>query len=100
MQTMSQSAAPGQSEPPHAEALVAPAAAGLHAVLVDQLERRPPGKRRVLELQCAQVAVLAVDILLPLRKGRRDQPARAGAAEILQRAVDIGKAEMHEAIAA
>ena len=30
------------SEPPHAEALVAPAAAGLHAVLVEELGRRDP----------------------------------------------------------
>src|ERR1700760_3453182 len=89
-----------QSEPPHAEALVAPAATGLQAVLIDELHRRPPIKRRTLEIQRAPVAVLAIDILLPLRKGRRDQPGRARLAKIFQRALDIGKAEMYEAVAA
>src|SRR5215475_13527012 len=89
-----------QSEPPYTKALVAPAAAGLQAVLIDQLDRRPPGKRRTLEIQRAPVTVLAIHVLLPFRKGRGDQPGRAGLAEILQRALDIGKGQMHEAIAA
>src|SRR5690348_2154457 len=89
-----------RSEPPHAKALVAPAAAGLQTVLVDQLDRRTPCKRRTLEIQRAPVAILAIEILLPVRKGRGDQPGRAGAAKISHRALDIGKGEMHEAVAA
>src|SRR6185437_2308870 len=93
-------AAQRQSEPPHAKALVAPAAARFQAVLVDQLDRRAPCKRRPLEIQRAPVAILAIEILLPVRKGCGDQPGRAGAAEILHRALDIGKGEMHQAVAA
>src|ERR1700761_3794933 len=89
-----------QSEPPRAEALVAPAATGLQAVLIDELDRCPQRKRRALEIQRAPVAILAIEIPLPLRKGRRDQPGRARLTKVLHRALDIGKAEMYEAVAA
>ena len=87
-------------QPPHAKALVAPAAAGLQAILVEQFNRRSPIERRAFEVQRAPVAVLAVGVALPLRKRGRDQPYRAGRPKIRHRAIDIGKRQMHEAVAA
>src|SRR5258705_11028985 len=52
-------------QPPHPKTLVAPAAAGLGAVLVQQLERRSPIERRALEIQRAPVAILAIAVGLP-----------------------------------
>ena len=87
-------------QPPHAEALVAPAAAGLLAILVEQFNRRPPIERRAFEIQRPPVAVLAVGVSMPFRKRGRDQPHRAGRLKIRDRARDIGKRQMHEAVAA
>src|SRR6478736_9668918 len=77
-------------EAPHPKALVAPAAAGLGAILVDQFDRRPPLERLKFEIQRAPVAVLAVRIDLPFRKGGHDQPYRAGRPKIRNRAFGIG----------
>src|SRR3954464_2532991 len=85
---------------PHAEALVAPAAAGLEAVLVQEFSRRSPMKRRAFEIQRTPVAILAVHIGLPVRESGRDQPHRAGAREIGQRASDIRKRQADRAIPA
>ena len=87
-------------EPPHPETLVAPAAAGLSAILVQEFNRRSPAKRRALEIQRTPVAILAIDVDLPLRKIGRDQPFRARRPEIRNRTFDIRKRQMHETIAA
>ena len=87
-------------QPPHPKALVAPAATGLQAILVQELDRRPPIERRPFEIQRPPVAVLAIGVGVQRRKGGRDQPHRAGRAEIRDRAGDVGKRQMHEAVAA
>src|SRR5258705_4002706 len=87
-------------KPPHPEALVAPAAAGFGAILVDQFNRRSPTERFQREIQRAPVAVLAIAIGLPVRKRGRDQPHGAGRLKIPNGAFDIRKRQMHERVAA
>jgi hypothetical protein len=90
---------PDIREPPDAQTLVAPAAAGLQAILVEQFNRRPPLKRCALEVQRAPVAVLTVAVELPFRKGRRDQPRRVRSRKIRNCAFDIRKRQMDQTVA-
>jgi len=83
---------------PETKALVAPASIAFIASLIDQLDRRGPAKRRTLHVQGSPVTVLAIQVDLPLRKGRRQKPPRPALAEPGNCAVNIVEAEMHQAV--
>src|SRR5260370_6413961 len=87
-------------EPPHAEALVAPATAGLQAILVQNFNRPSPFKWCPFKIQRAPVTILAIAVGLPLRKRSRNQPRSSRSPEIRNRAFDIRIRQMHETIAA
>ena len=57
-------------------------------------------ERRVFKIQRAPVAVLAIGVGPPLRKGGRDQPRSAGRPKIRNRAFDIRKRQMHQSVTA